>query len=96
MVVEYLTFVVDPADRAEWLEVEEATWSRFLERQPGYVRKQVWVERGLLDHVHAIIWWESEELWQAIPADELAAVDRAMGQWYRECSCRVFDVLRDH
>jgi uncharacterized protein (TIGR03792 family) len=95
VVVEYLTFVVDPADRAEWLEVEEATWSRFLERQPGYVGKQVWAERGLVDHVHAIIWWESEELWQAIPADELEAVDRAMGRWYRECSCRVFEVLRD-
>jgi uncharacterized protein (TIGR03792 family) len=95
VVVEYLTFQVDPADRAEWMAVEEETWSRFLERQPGYRGKQLWVERDRPDHVHAVIWWESEEHWKAIAAEELEAVDRAMGRWFRECSCRVVDVLRE-
>jgi uncharacterized protein (TIGR03792 family) len=95
MVIEFLTFTVDPADRAVWMEVEERTWSRFLERQPGFVDKQLWSDRGNPDQVHAMIRWESEAQWKAIPADELAAVDTAMGEWFRDCTMRVYDVLRD-
>lgn len=95
MVVEYLTFEVDPADRARWLEVEERTWSRFLERQPGFVSKQMWVERDHVHLVHAVIVWADEASWQAIPAAELAAIDESMGPWFREPTCRVFDVIRD-
>lgn len=95
MVIEFLTFHVPPHERQAWMEVEERTWSRFLERQPGFVRKQLWVERGDEQVVHAMIEWESWEHWQAIPADELAAIDTSMGVMYRDCTCRIFDVIRD-
>ena len=32
---------------------------------------------------------------QAIPEDELRAVDEAMGPWHRSSTCRVFDLVRD-
>ena len=53
MVIEFLTFAVTPDERVEWMEVEEPTWSRFLERQPGFVRKQLWVDVDEEQHVHA-------------------------------------------
>ena len=46
-------------------------------------------------HVHALIEWESLDQWKAIPHDELAAVDEAMGPWVRACTCRTFEVIRD-
>ena len=95
MVIEFLTFAVTPDERAEWMEVEERTWSRFLERQPGFVRKQLWVDVDDDQHVHALIEWESLDQWKAIPHDELAAVDEAMGPWVRACTCRTFEVIRD-
>lgn len=95
MVIEFLTFRVDPTERSEWMTVEEATWSRFLERQPGFIRKQLWLEAGDDDHVHALIEWESMEHWKSIPNDQLEAVDASMGPWMRECTCRTFDVLRN-
>lgn len=95
MVIEYLSFEVAPADREQWLHVEEATWSRFLEAQPGFIRKQLWTERGDDHHVHAVIEWADEASWFAIPHEQLQAVDEAMGPWRREGSLRVFDVLRD-
>lgn len=49
MVIEYLTFTVAADDQPAWLEVEEATWSRFLEGQPGFVAKQMWRERDRPD-----------------------------------------------
>ncbi len=95
MVIEFLTFAVTPDERVEWMEVEERTWSRFLERQPGFVRKQLWVDVDDDQHVHALIEWESLDQWKAIPHDELAAVDEAMGPWVRACTCRTFEVIRD-
>jgi uncharacterized protein (TIGR03792 family) len=95
MVIEFLTFHVPEHERAEWMEVEERTWSRFLERQPGFVRKQLWVDADDADHVHAMIEWETLDHWHAIPGDELAAVDEAMGPWWRDCTCRTFHVIRD-
>ena len=95
MVIEFLTFHVDPDDRAEWLIVEENTWSRFLERQPGFVRKQLWVEHGNLAQVHAMIEWRDLESWHAIPAAKLAAIDASMGLMCRDATCRAFDVLRN-
>jgi uncharacterized protein (TIGR03792 family) len=93
-VVEFLTFAVPAHERSEWMAIEEATWSRFLERQVGFVRKQVWVEEDDPDHVHVMIEWESLEQWKAIAAEQLAAVDASMGAWMRDAACRTFRVLR--
>lgn len=95
MVVEFLTFEVEPADHSAWLEVEEAVWSRYLEAQPGFVRKEVW--RGTEGNLrtHAVIWWENRESWKAITTDRVAAVDARMGSWYRGSTCLEFEVLRD-
>ncbi len=95
MVIEFLTFRVNPDERAAWMDVEERTWSRFLERQTGFVRKQIWVDVDDDQQVHAMIEWESLDHWQAIAHDQLAAVDESMGQWLRECTCRTFEVIRD-
>ncbi len=95
MVIEFLTFRVDPDERAAWMDVEERTWSRFLERQTGFVRKQIWADVDDDQQVHAMIEWESLDHWQAIAHDQLAAVDESMGQWLRECTCRTFEVIRD-
>ena len=95
MVVEFLTFRVEPAERDEWLEVEARTWSRFLEQQPGFVRKEIWLSADDPTAVHAVIHWRDRESWKAIPDSELAAVDAEMGHWVRQPVERVFHVLRD-
>lgn len=94
MVVEFLTFMVPTDELGEWLAIEEQHWSRFLERQPGFVRKEMWVSRDDPDRVHAVIWWESMEAWRSIPTAELEAVARAMGPHERTPSCVAFDVAR--
>jgi uncharacterized protein (TIGR03792 family) len=94
-VIEFLSFRVTEAERREWLDHEERHWSRFLERQSGFVRKQLWVDVDDPDHVHAMIEWTSLEQWKTIPDHELAAVDESMGPWVREATCRTFEVIRD-
>ena len=102
MVVELLTFTVPPDRLDEWLHVEEQHWTRFLERQPGFVRKEMWrgaqVDGAELpagpERIHAVIWWRSLEDWKAVPADELAAVAEAMGEYERVPVCHAYDVIR--
>lgn len=94
MVVELLTFKVPQHELAGWLEVEARHWSRFLERQAGFVRKEMWRSHDDPATVHAVIWWESMEAWQAIPQAELDRVAAAMGEHERAATCLAFDVVR--
>ncbi len=94
MVIEFLTFDVAADEREEWLAVDERTWSQFLAKQPGFLRKEIWSEPLTSGQVHAMICWADEASWQAIPVAELAAVDRSMGGWSRACTMKVFHVLK--
>lgn len=99
-VVEFLTFRVPPAEMERWLELDERHWTRFLERQPGFVRKEVWRSADEadvadeVDVVHAVIWWASLADWKAVPAADLAAVSEAMGPHERTPTCVSYEVLR--
>ncbi len=95
MVVEWLTFEVERSELHDWLAIEEDVWSRFLEVQPGFLRKEMWVEHGDPDRVHAVIWWNSMEEWKRIGPDTVAEVDSRMGSQWRPCTMRVFDVARE-
>jgi uncharacterized protein (TIGR03792 family) len=95
MVVEFLTFPVPRELRDQWMAVEQQTWSRFLARQAGFVDKQLWVGRDTPDEVHAVIRWSDEASWKAIPDEELAAVDEAMGRFRRNGELRVYDVVAE-
>lgn len=93
MVVERLTFSVTKADRAAWMAADAKSWSPFLARQPGFVSKQLWVQRDRPDEIQAIILWESEAQWKAIPQAELEATDALMGDMVRPLVCHTFDVV---
>lgn len=95
MVVEWLTFEVPAEEMTEWLRVEESVWSRFLETCEGFVRKQMWAEEGDTGRVHAVIWWTSRDSWHTISHEVVSRVDEDMGVFWKPCTMRVFDVLRD-
>lgn len=92
MIVEYLTFTVSPADREAWIAADARTWTPFLARQPGFVSKSVWLNRDRPDEICAAIIWTDEASWKAIPAEQLRAVDRDMGDMVRPLRMDVFDV----
>ncbi|MGI9624592.1 MAG: TIGR03792 family protein [Acidimicrobiales bacterium] len=95
MVIEMLTFDVGAEERVNWLQTEERVWSRFLERQAGFIRKQMWVDREDPGRVHALIWWESYDLWKQISPETVAEIDEMMGPLLRESTMRTFDVVRE-
>ena len=95
MVIEFLTFEVDPAERDEWLAEEARHWSRYLESRPGFAGKEIWVDDDDPGRVHAVIRWETQQAWDDVPGADVKAVDEAMGEWFREAAMRAFRVVRD-
>jgi len=94
VVVEYLTFDLSGLDVQRWLEVEDQVWGEELRTRPGFINKQIWESKPNV--VHAVIWWRDQESWNAIGADEVAAIDARMGEWFREPTMTEFRVVNDN
>jgi hypothetical protein len=55
----------------------------------------MWRSHDDPEQIHAVIWWETLEQWQAVPAVELRAVVDAMGPHERTATCAAYDIIRD-
>ncbi|MEM7287210.1 MAG: TIGR03792 family protein [Actinomycetota bacterium] len=94
MVVEMLSFDVDPQVRGAWLEADARVWTAFLETCDGFVRKEVWVDAD--DEgapVRVVIWWGSMAQWKAVGPEAVAEADARMGDLAVEPTCRAFEVV---
>jgi uncharacterized protein (TIGR03792 family) len=84
-VVEHLRVKVPAEARQAWLEAERGSWEPWLERQPGYLgRDLLWDaerEEGTL-----LIRWANRDQWKAIPLAELEAVQERFEQMAREAT----------
>ena len=94
MIVEELVLQVEESDLDAFLDADARIWTAFLSRQPGFLRKEVWVPADRAGTVVIMVWWESRELWKSITDAQVAAVDREMGEWYREPVVREHAVVR--
>jgi uncharacterized protein (TIGR03792 family) len=91
MVIEELQFVVDPAEREEFLVHEAAVWTEFLKTCDGFVNKEVWFPEDDDGRVIVMIWWNTLEEWKRITPEQCDEVDKRMGEWLRP-----FDIARTH
>lgn len=90
MIIEMLSLRVETELFDEWSEIDRATWTEFLERQPGFIRKEVW--QGTDGQVRVVVWWRSKEDWDAITDQQVAEVDASMGEWFRPSTLEIFTV----
>ena len=84
-VVEHLRVKVPAEARQAWLEAERGSWDPWLQRQQGYLgRDLLWDperEEGTL-----LIRWASRDQWKAIPQQEVEAVQERFEQLAREAT----------
>ncbi|HMK12315.1 MAG TPA: TIGR03792 family protein [Acidimicrobiales bacterium] len=93
MIVEELTLEVHHDDVEAFLDADARVWTAFLSRQPGFVRKEVWLPDDRPGVILIMVWWQSRQLWKAITDAQVAAVDAQMGEWFREPTVREFRVV---
>ncbi len=93
MVIEFLTFDIATADQKAWVNVDRETWTAYLESMPGFIRKELWVDRDAPHRVHAVIWWQDDASWAACDHDVMRSIDAEMGALHRVGTLRTFDVV---
>jgi uncharacterized protein (TIGR03792 family) len=72
-VIEHLRVQVPAAARLAWLEAEQASWEPWLQRQPGYLGRELhWDSEH--QEGQLLIRWASREQWHAIPRAEIEQV----------------------
>ena len=85
VVVEHLRIKVPADGRAAWLQAEQGSWEPWLEKQDGYLGRDLFWdserEEGTL-----LIRWASREQWKAIPETEVEAVQERFEQLAREAT----------
>ncbi|TVP65057.1 MAG: TIGR03792 family protein [Leptolyngbya sp. LCM1.Bin17] len=99
MVVEWLTFAVDPDHRETFIQVDNDIWTASLSQYPGFISKEVWISPDLLDQVVLIMRWQTRDQWKAIPPAELDAITQRFeaalqGISYRMIDAREYQVRR--
>jgi uncharacterized protein (TIGR03792 family) len=98
MVIEWLTFAVDPENRETFIRIDHDIWTAALSQYPGFVSKEVWISPDLHDQVIQVIRWQTREQWKAILQAELDALDHqfkeALGFDYRLIDSREYQVRR--
>jgi len=72
-VVEHLRVQVPAAARAAWLEAEQGSWEPWLQRQSGFLGRELHWD-GEKEEGQLLIHWASREQWLAIPRQELELV----------------------
>jgi uncharacterized protein (TIGR03792 family) len=74
MIVEWLRIQVVPEQREDFVRKDYEIWTAFLDKQPGFLRKEVWISTDNLGEVVLSIHWATIEQQQAVPKAELEEV----------------------
>ncbi len=96
MVIEWLKFRVDPAQRDRYLEIDDEIWTPALTTYPGFLDKKTWLDPNHDDEVIFVISWATREQWKAIPEADLEQInqhfDEALGIDYDLVESKEFNV----
>ena len=76
MIVEWLRFRVPPSQRDLFLDKDKKIWTNTLQKYPGFVSKQIWLNPNQSEEIIIIIHWQNRELWKSIPEEDLAQIEQ--------------------
>lgn len=71
MVIEWLKFKVDVQNREKFLQKDAEIWTTALQKYPGFLGKEIWINPSNESEVIFIIRWRTREEWKSIPQSVL-------------------------
>lgn len=80
MVIEWLKFHVNPKLREQFVEQDQAIWTKTLSQQPGFLGKEIWINPTDPNEVVVVIRWQTREQWDAIAPALLAETEKRFQQ----------------
>jgi uncharacterized protein (TIGR03792 family) len=93
--VEYLVFEVNPALIDRFIEMDHHYWTLFLKEQPGFISKEIWVNKSKPGEVTAIIYWNTPEEWKSIPVEKLMETDKKFSEAFGEENSKIVKCLHN-
>jgi uncharacterized protein (TIGR03792 family) len=98
VVIEWLEFQVPAADRERYVRIDDDIWTLALQRYPGFIGKETWIDPQDLERVVLVIHWQSRDAWKAIPEADLAEIEQRFDQTfatpYQLVTSREFQIRR--
>jgi uncharacterized protein (TIGR03792 family) len=91
--IECLVFEVKPDLIGRFIEMDHEYWTLFLKDQPGFISKEIWVNKSKPGEVTAIICWNSLEEWKSIPAEELIETDKKFSEAFGKENSKIVKCL---
>lgn len=85
VVIEFLKFKVDPDLREAYIQKDAEIWTTALAQYSGFLGKEVWINPHDSTEVIFVIHWQTKEHWQAIPAEDLQAIEQRFQQAVGNC-----------
>ncbi|QIR41324.1 TIGR03792 family protein [Tolypothrix sp. PCC 7910] len=86
MVIEFLRFKIASQMREIYIQKDAEIWTTALAQYPGFLGKEVWLNPQDPTEIIFVVRWATKEQWQAIPPEELAAIEQkfaaALGDTY--------------
>lgn len=93
-VIEELTLTIAPERRAAYLDRDAEVWTPYLEGRDGFLGKEAWLPDNQPDTIVFIIRWASMQQWKAITPQDVAEVDKQMGDLVVDSlTCRSYQVV---
>ena len=82
--VEEMIVHVTPGMEDFWVKKDTEIWSAALETCPGFLGKEIWLNRDVPGQIVVIIYWQSYDAWQSLDRQWVMDVEermtRAVGQ----------------
>jgi uncharacterized protein (TIGR03792 family) len=98
MVIEWLKISVPTDRQSDFLRHDQAIWTEFLAKQPGFAGKECWCDPDSPEILHLVIRWDALSDWQSVPKTGLAATEhafaKATGKAFAVTQCIRYDVVR--
>jgi len=91
MVIEWLKFTVSPDQREKFIRKDEEIWTASLQKSPGFLGKEVWINPNTPSEVIFVIHWATREAWKAIPVSELENTERQFAKAFGEHTYKLIE-----
>lgn len=82
--VEYLVFEVKPELVDRFIELDHELWTLYLKDMPGFISKEIWVNKSNPGEVSSILYWNTKEEWKSIPIEDLIKRDKMFTEAFGE------------
>lgn len=92
-IVENLEFQIQNDKIEDFLKNDYEIWTKFLSKQPGFLRKETWISKEKIGNIKTIVHWENLNCWKNIKSADLIQNENKFNQKMKHGIIKNFEQL---